>query len=105
MMMVMRHRTLSLIVVLLFTSNLFAADDNRPVVDDSKFAAEQKAANQLPTLFLVGDSTLHSPGASRGWAQEIGAFFDKSKINIVDRAIGGRSSKTFITEGKWDQVL
>jgi len=41
----------------------------------------------------------------RGWGQELGAFFDSAKINVVNRAIGGRSSRTFQNEGRWNQVL
>ena len=41
----------------------------------------------------------------RGWGQEIGQFFDPSKINVVNRAIGGRSSRTFYTDGRWQEIL
>jgi rhamnogalacturonan acetylesterase len=84
---------------------LRSAEDERPVVDDSKAAPEKAASNKLPTLFVVGDSTLKSNAPLRGWGQEIGAFFDPSKINVVNRAIGGRSSRTFQNEGRWKQVL
>jgi lysophospholipase L1-like esterase len=87
------------------TAGLRAQEDARPVVDDSKVVASKPAANNLPTLFLVGDSTLNSNMPLRGWAQEIGVFFDPAKINVVNRAIGGRSSRTFIGEGRWDKVL
>lgn len=60
---------------------------------------------KLSTLFLVGDSTLKSDAPLRGWGQEIGAFFDPARINVVNRAIGGRSSRTFQNEGRWDKVL
>src|SRR5438105_4880284 len=73
-------------------------DDARPVVDDSKVAPEKAASNKLPTLFVVGDSTLKSNAPMRGWGQELGAFFDPAKINVVNRAIGGRSSRTFQNE-------
>lgn len=66
---------------------------------------EQAMDPSLPTLFLVGDSTLKSNAPQRGWASEVGAFLDTTKINIANRAIGGRSSKTFIHEGRWDKVL
>lgn len=82
-----------------------AQEDQRPVVDDSKTAPEQPANAKLPTLFVVGDSTLKSNAPLRGWGQEIGAFFDPTKINVVNRAIGGRSSRTFQNEGRWDKVL
>ena len=64
----------------------------------------------LPTLFLVGDSTVrngHGDGAHGqwGWGDMIADFFDTSKINVVNRAIGGRSSRTYITEGHWADTL
>ncbi|MGC3988396.1 MAG: rhamnogalacturonan acetylesterase [Chthoniobacteraceae bacterium] len=74
-------------------------------MDDSKAKAEVAANASLPTLFIVGDSTLKSNMPLRGWGQEIGAFFDPAKINVVNDAIGGRSSRTFQNEGRWDKVL
>jgi lysophospholipase L1-like esterase len=70
-----------------------------------------KPANpKLPTLWLVGDSTVRNgkgDGANNqmGWGEPLVAFFDTKKINVVNRAIGGRSSKTYITEGHWQEVL
>lgn len=81
------------------------ADDPRPIVDDSKTPPEMRAKPELPTLYVVGDSTARSDAPLRGWGSEVGAFFDPAKINVVNRAIGGRSSRTFITEGRWDKVL
>jgi len=61
---------------------------------------------KLPTLFLIGDSTVNnSTNGQLGWGTPIASFFDKSKINVANRARGGRSSRTFLTEGLWDQVL
>ena len=45
---------------------------------------------QMPTLYVVGDSTARSDAPLRGWGSEIGAFLDPEKINVVNRAIGGR---------------
>ncbi|HEV2486474.1 MAG TPA: GDSL-type esterase/lipase family protein [Terracidiphilus sp.] len=64
----------------------------------------------LPTLYLVGDSTVRNgrgDGANGqwGWGEPLVDFFDASKINVVNRAIGGRSSRTYITEGRWDELL
>ncbi len=64
----------------------------------------------LPTLWLVGDSTVrngHGDGANGqwGWGDLLSMYFDTGKINVVNRAIGGRSSRTFITEGHWQDVL
>ena len=61
---------------------------------------------RLPTLLIIGDSTVNnSTKGQMGWGTPISAFFNKSKINIENRARGGRSSRTYLTEGLWDQVL
>jgi len=60
----------------------------------------------LPTLFIAGDSTAaKGPPTATGWGVPFAAYFDSAKINIVNAARGGRSSRTFITEGLWDQLL
>ncbi len=63
----------------------------------------------LPTLFLIGDSTVRNGRADGangqwGWGEPIVDFFDTSKINVVNRAVGGLSSRTYFT-GYWDQTL
>jgi sialate O-acetylesterase len=59
-----------------------------------------------PTLYLIGDSTVRNgtPGQT-GWGDPLGDHFDPAKIRVVNRAIGGRSSRTFLTEGRWDVVM
>lgn len=79
--------------------------DARPAIDASKETPDKVLNPKLPTLYIVGDSTVKSNAPMRGWGQELGAFFDASKINVVNRAIGGRSSRTFQNEGRWDKVL
>jgi lysophospholipase L1-like esterase len=83
-----------------------APDDDRPVEDAARFKMARPANPDLPTLFLVGDSTVKcgTPG-QRGWGEEFGKYFDPAKVNVVNVAIGGRSSRTFITEGRWGAVL
>jgi rhamnogalacturonan acetylesterase len=80
------------------------AEDDRPVVDDRSIAKETANSEQLPTLWIAGDSTVRSNNPMRGWGQDLGTFFDPKKINVVNRAIGGRSSRTFFTEGKWKDI-
>jgi lysophospholipase L1-like esterase len=58
----------------------------------------------LPTLFVVGDSTA-SNGARNGWGDPLADYFDLSKINVRNAALGGRSSRSFISEGHWADVL
>ena len=70
--------------------------------------AEKKTLNPaLPTLFVAGDSTAAKNNSNpiQGWAEPFTDYFDPAKINVVNRARGGRSSRTFITEGLWDQLL
>ena len=84
---------------------LHAAADDRPVVNDSGVAPEKPAAGTLPTLWIAGDSTVKSAAPLRGWGQDLGRFFDPKKINVVNHAIGGRSSRTFYTEGRWQKLV
>ena len=59
-----------------------------------------------PTLYLIGDSTVRNQTAGqKGWGDPLVAHFDPAKIEVINRAIGGRSSRTFLTEGRWDAVM
>jgi lysophospholipase L1-like esterase len=63
-----------------------------------------------PTLYLIGDSTVKNgrgdgAGGLWGWGQVLAPKFDQTRIDVENDAIGGRSSRTFLTEGRWDQVL
>ncbi|WUR14533.1 rhamnogalacturonan acetylesterase [[Empedobacter] haloabium] len=80
-------------------------DDARPVVTGPP--GPPRPANDLPALFLVGDSTVKSGGKDGmvGWGERIAPYFDPTRVNVVNHAIGGRSSRTFYTEGRWARVL
>lgn len=59
-----------------------------------------------PTLFIVGDSTVkNGTRGQMGWGDPLARYFDRTRINVENRARGGRSSRTFQTEGLWDKVL
>lgn len=58
----------------------------------------------LPTLFVIGDSTA-SNGPDLGWGSHLGGYFDPQKASVVNRAVAGRSSRSFQTVGQWEQVL
>lgn len=98
----------SLLCLLLILPAAFTvmAEDERPVVDASKVVTEKIANAALPTLHIVGDSTVKSGGTKGmfGWGERIAPFFDTNKINVINHAIGGRSSRTFYTEGRWDKA-
>ncbi|MGO4918584.1 rhamnogalacturonan acetylesterase [Maribacter spongiicola] len=58
-------------------------------------------------LFLVGDSTMANNGDENavGWGVPFPIHFDTTRIQIINKARGGRSSRTFMYEGLWDSVL
>ncbi len=63
-----------------------------------------------PVVFVIGDSTVKNgrdkgDGGLWGWASFFQRFFDSDKIIIENHALGGRSSRTFLTEGLWQNVL
>lgn len=61
-----------------------------------------------PKVYIAGDSTAQTYTSStdgrQGWGQRIAEFFD-TDITFVNKAIGGRSSKSFIDEGRLDEIL
>jgi acetyl esterase/lipase len=70
------------------------------------FAPPLFAQDQTPTLYIIGDSTVRNSGDGLlGWGDAIAEYFDLKRIKVENRARGGRSSRTFQTEGLWDQVL
>ena len=65
--------------------------------------------NRTTTIFVIGDSTAANKDISggkqeRGWAMALQAYFDDNII-VDNHAVNGRSSKSFIDEGRWDKVL
>ncbi len=59
-----------------------------------------------PTLWIIGDSTVRTQTAGQlGWGDPLVAEFDPAMIEVRNRAIGGRSSRTFLSEGRWDAIL
>jgi lysophospholipase L1-like esterase len=61
----------------------------------------------LPTIFIAGDSTAARgrPPRQQGWGVPFADYFDPEKVNVANRAIGGRSSRTFVTDGAWERLL
>ncbi|MFM2327049.1 MAG: hypothetical protein RIR31_1251 [Bacteroidota bacterium] len=66
--------------------------------------------DKRPTLFFIGDSTVKNGrgdggGNMWGWGDLMAPLFDTSKIKLENHALGGTSSRTFLTKGLWDKVL
>jgi len=82
------------------SANLEAARDST-----SKLGFLADTNRTLPMLFIVGDSTVHNlQKTERGWGDVISGYFDPTKIRVENHALGGRSSRTFQTQGWWDIV-
>lgn len=64
---------------------------------------------QKTTIYLIGDSTMANKvkpdeNPERGWGQVLPTFFNDNTI-IDNRAVNGRSTKSFIAEKKWEAVF
>jgi len=61
---------------------------------------------EKPTLYIIGDSTVRNSNQEQwGWGTPIANYFDTTKISISNQAMAGRSTRTFIKEGRWDKVI
>ena len=61
------------------------------------------------TVFLAGDSTMAMKQPDKrpetGWGEMLQQYFDPAKVKIDNRAMNGRSTKTFISEGRWQALV
>ena len=67
------------------------------------------SSNKAFTIYLIGDSTMankdiEKEGRERGWGMALQGFFAE-EVYIDNRALNGRSTKSFIEEGHWQKVL
>ena len=67
------------------------------------------AGKKTTTIFIIGDSTAAQKDLSqgkleRGWGMMLQQCFDDN-IRVDNHAVNGRSSLSFINEGRWDKVL
>jgi lysophospholipase L1-like esterase len=61
------------------------------------------------TVYTIGDSTMADKDTvgnpERGWVMALPLFFDSAEVKIENHAMNGRSTKSFIDEGRWDVIL
>ena len=61
------------------------------------------------TIYLAGDSTMaqkeNNKRPETGWGEALGACFNPSTVRIVNRAMNGRSTKSFVSEGRWKAIV
>ena len=67
-------------------------------------------ASAMTTLFLIGDSTVHNGNGTGGngqwgWGDLLQPYFNAAQLTVRNMALGGRSSRTFVTEGHWEKTL
>ena len=101
----------SLILLGLATFALFPAhaQDDRPIISDRDAPKETVATNNLPTLWIAGDSTLRSNPPMRGWvefcakseqaayldlAATIGNAYDKLDQSTVESYFADKATHT-----------
>jgi pectinesterase len=64
-------------------------------------AADAASAHKIK-IVLVGDSTVQD---SSGWGLGFKQFLDTNKAELINTARGGRSSMSFMREGRWTNAL
>lgn len=71
------------------------------IVTVSAFIKQDK-----PALHTIGDSTVRNANKETwGWGTPIASLFDTTKIHVENDAMAGRSTRTYLSEGRWDKVL
>src|SRR3569832_155645 len=68
------------------------------------------AVQQRPVaVWLAGDSTMAEKLAEKrpetGWGEMLQRFFDPARVAVHNHARNGRSTRTFISEGRWQAIV
>ena len=61
------------------------------------------------TVWLAGDSTMAQKQPDKrpetGWGEALQPCFDSSEVRIANRAMNGRSTRSFVAEGRWQAIV
>ncbi|HEX8248153.1 MAG TPA: rhamnogalacturonan acetylesterase [Pyrinomonadaceae bacterium] len=80
------------VLALVFVFNVYAAAQKPPVV-----------------VYLAGDSTMAEKKPEKrpetGWGEMFQQYFDAEKVKIENHAQNGRSTRTFISENRWQAIV
>jgi len=61
------------------------------------------------TVWLAGDSTMAQKQPDKrpetGWGEALQPCFDSSEVRIANRAMNGRSTRSFVAEGRWKAIV
>lgn len=87
--------------LLILLGGLLLGADRSPAAD----------SGQVVRIVVVGDSTVSNYGPMHakfpniaGWGQVLGESFS-DKVEVINLAASGRSSKSFLKEGRWAKAL
>lgn len=73
------------------------------------FGVSNFAQKSPVTIYLAGDSTLAAKVPEKrpetGWGEMLEQHFKDGKVVIDNRAQNGRSTKTFISENRWQAII
>ena len=71
-------------------------------------AATSQADSRI-AIYLAGDSTMAPKLAERrpetGWGEMLQDFFDSTRVHVHNHARNGRSTRTFLSEGRWKAIV
>jgi rhamnogalacturonan acetylesterase len=105
----MKFRMALAAIVLAVSGNALAQGNMAPATArDHHRHFNQPVDPRLPSLFIIGDSTVRNgegtgTGGQWGWGDFLAPYFETNKINVVNRALGGTSSRTFYRD-QWPAV-
>jgi lysophospholipase L1-like esterase len=61
------------------------------------------------TVWLAGDSTMAQKTADKrpetGWGEALQPCFDSAHVRVANRAVNGRSTRSFLAEGRWTAIV
>ena len=61
------------------------------------------------TVWLAGDSTMAQKQPDKrpetGWGEALQPCFDSTQVRVANRAMNGRSTRSFVAEGRWKAIV
>ena len=108
------HPTVEKLQLALLQDKVFPVSLKTPVVNGIPMVPVQTCLHQArpgkqpPTVFITGDSTVKNEDKDEdgmwGWGSQAYTIFNTKKCRIINAAKAGRSTRTFLAEGRWDAV-
>ena len=96
----MKYALILALILLAGAGSSFAQENAPSRTAKSHRHFNQPADPRLPSLFIIGDSTVRNgegigTGGQWGWGDILAPYFETNRLNVVNRALGGTSSRTF----------